>query len=114
MGVGTFATTRDGQVGPETRPVAIPDDVGSLGAQRLRGIVKLPLRVRWSDPRRSYDLANRQDRILVYEQVLAEGTEDDVRQFVDVDELAELWSDLVLPRHVRRAWTAWLRQRDMV
>ena len=53
----------------------------------------------------------RADRALVYEQVLTEGTDDDVRWFVDVDQLVELWSDLVLPGHVRRAWAEWLKER---
>ena len=35
-----------------------------------------------------YDLGTRSGRIRVYEQVLREGTEDDVRFFVDVDQLA--------------------------
>jgi hypothetical protein len=53
----------------------------------------------------------RQDRVLVYEHVLAEGTDDDVRRFVDIDDLVELWPDLVLPHHVRRAWADWLLKR---
>jgi hypothetical protein len=74
-------------------------------------LVVLPMRVRWSGSPRSYDLADRQERILVYEQVLAEGTADDVRRFVDLDDLVGLWPELVLPRHVRRAWAEWLEQR---
>lgn len=74
-------------------------------------MVELPLRVRWSGPRRRYDLDDRQDRALVYEQVLAEGTDEDVRRFIDVNQLVELWPDLVLPRHVRAAWSRWLGER---
>jgi hypothetical protein len=44
----------------------------------------------------------------VYEQVLREGTADDVRYFIDVDELIEMWDELVLPPAVSRAWIAWL------
>jgi hypothetical protein len=44
----------------------------------------------------------------VYEQVLREGNEDDIRRFISVDELIELWDDLVLPRHVRQAWVDWV------
>jgi hypothetical protein len=43
----------------------------------------------------------RRDRISVYEQVLAEGTEDDVRWFIDVGQLVDLWDELVLSPHVR-------------
>ncbi len=101
---------RSAVLGPATRPVAIPDDLDRRDAPRASGVVALPLRVRWSGPPRQYDLAQRADRALVYEQVLAEGTEDDVRWFIDVDQLVELWPDLVLPGHVRRAWAAWLEE----
>jgi hypothetical protein len=46
----------------------------------------------------------------VYEQVLREGNEDDVRCFIDVDGLIDLWDEVVLPRHVRQAWADWLRR----
>jgi hypothetical protein len=94
--------------------VAIPDDIDAAGTAKARGVVELPLRVRWSGPRRRYDLDDRRDRGLVYEQVLAEGTDDDVLRFIDVDQLVELWSDLVLPRHVRAAWARWLRERRSI
>ena len=86
MLVGTFATTRSAEVGPAARPVAIPDDLDASRALTT-GVVELPLRARWSSPPRSYDLAVRQDRILVYEQVMVEGADEDVRRFIDVDEV---------------------------
>ncbi len=71
----------------------------------------LPLRVAWSDPRRRYDLDDPHDRLLVYELVMAEGSDEDVRTFIDVDTVVDSWDQLVLPRHVRRAWADWLRER---
>ena len=94
--------------------MAIPDDVDALGTLKARGVVELPLRVRWSGPRRRYDLGDRRDRALVYEQVLTEGTDEDVRRFIDVDQLVDLWSDLVLPRRVRAVWSRWLRERRSI
>jgi hypothetical protein len=94
--------------------VAIPDDIDADGAPKARGVVELPLRVRWSGPRRRYDLDDPRDRALVYEQVLTEGTDEDVRRFIDVNQLVELWSDLVLPRHVRAAWARWLKERRSI
>ena len=38
----------------------------------------------------------------VYEQVLREGTADDVRHFIDVDLLLDLWDELILPPAVSR------------
>lgn len=67
----------------------------------------LPPHVSWSG-RFDYDLADRQDRISVYEQVLTEGTADDARHFIEMDQLVELWDELVLSPHVRAAWEDWL------
>jgi hypothetical protein len=112
--VSGFERTRSATLGPGARPVAIPEDVDAVGVVKERGVVELPLRVRWSGPRRHYDLSVRRDRALVYEQVLAEGTNEDVRRFIDVDQLVELWPELVLPRHVRVAWARWLRERRSI
>jgi len=48
---------------------------------------------------------------LVYEQVLVEGSDDDVSLYVVVDELIDLWDELVLPGYVRAAWAEWLDRR---
>jgi hypothetical protein len=106
-----FARTRSASLGPASRPVAIPDDVDAPGIRKAHGIAQLPKHVYWSGPQRTFNLADRHDRALAYELVLAEGSEDDVRYFIDVDELIDLWPQLVLPRHVRQAWAAWLNQR---
>ena len=63
----------------------------------------MPPHIRWSGSERRYDLSVRRDRARVYEQVLL-----DVRRIIDVDELIDLWDELVIPRHVRRAWADWL------
>ena len=89
---------------------AVPDDLDSAGVEKATGVVELPLHIRWSGPLRRYDLADRQQRARVYEQVLREGSEDDIRLFIGVDELIDLWDDLVLPRHVRQVWADWLRR----
>jgi len=92
----------------------MPIDVDSKDLVKASGVVELPLHVRWSEPRMRYDLGIRADRIRVYEQVLREGTEDDVRFFVDVDQLRELWDELVLPPSVRRAWASWFKSQRSV
>ena len=73
--------------------------------------MELPLHLRWSGPSIVYDLDDRADRARVYEQVLREGTAEDVRRYVDADELLELWDELVLPPTVRAAWEPWLARR---
>lgn len=72
--------------------------------------MELPLHIRWSGPPVIYDLDDRADRARVYEQVLREGTEDDVRFYVDTDGLLELWDELVLPPAVRQAWAPWIEE----
>lgn len=102
--------TRTHGLGPATRPVAVPEDLDDPSVAKAAGRTELPLHIRWSGPRITYDLDDRADRARVYEQVLREGTEDDVRYYVDSDHLLELWDELVLPPAVRRAWAGWLRR----
>ena len=87
-----------------SRPVALPDDVDDPGIVKERNRVTLPRNVLWSGPERTWDMADRRQRAQVYEMVLTEGTVDDVRRFIDVDELIDLWPDLWLAPHVRAAW----------
>lgn len=89
---------------------AVPDDLEVADVEKVTGVVELPLHIRWSGPDRRYDLADRQQRARVYEQVLREGNEDDVRRFIQADELIDLWDELVLPRNVRHAWAEWLER----
>ncbi len=105
-----MAHTRSYDLGPAARPVAVPEDLDEPSVPKARGRIELPLHIRWSGPPLTYDLADRGDRARVYEQVLREGTEDDVRFYIDADQLRELWDELVLPPAVRRAWADWLQR----
>lgn len=98
------------ELGPAARPVAVPEE-DLDGSPKARGAIELPLHIRWSGPPITHDLTDRGDRIRLYEQVLREGTEDDVRFYVDAEELIELWDELVLPPSVRRAWAGWIPRR---
>ncbi len=106
-----MAQTRTRRLGPDARPVAIPADFDDRSLPKAVGLVELPFHVRWSGPPIAYDLGDRADRARVYEQVLREGTEDDVRFYVDPEQLRDLFDELVLPLHVRLAWSDWLRLR---
>lgn len=108
LAVEARPTRRTGRESAAVRPVAIPEDLDETVTQKARGIVELPMHIRWSGPERTYDLRKRRDRARVYEQVLREGDENDVRCFVRVDDLVDLWDELVLPDHVREAWERWL------
>ena len=108
---GPISSQQIGDARRAKRPPEIPDDVADPAVVKATGRVTLPARVRWSAPARSYDLADRRQRARVYEQVLIEGVEQDVREIIDVDEVVGLWDELYLPDHVRRAWADWLAER---
>jgi hypothetical protein len=105
-----MASTRSPELGPAARPVAVPEDLDDPTLAKASGRVELPLHIRWSGPPITYDLDDRADRARVYEQVLREGTEDDVRYYVEADRLRDLWGVLVLPPPVRQAWVGWFRR----
>lgn len=105
------ARTRTNEVGPFARPVAVPKDLEDRSSPKATGQVELPLHIRWSGPPMTYDLDDPADRARVYEQVLREGTEHDVRLYIDPDRLAEVFDELVLPAPVRQAWGDWLARR---
>lgn len=88
----------------------MPADLDVADVEKVTGVVELRLHIRWSGPARRYDLTDRQQRARVYEQVLREGNEDDIRRFISADELVDLWDELVLPRNVRHAWADWLER----
>jgi hypothetical protein len=91
----------------------VPADLADASLPKASGRIELPLHIRWSGPAVTYDLDDPADRARVYEQVLREGTEDDVRFFIDADRLLELWDELVLPPPVREAWAAWIEDRRL-
>jgi hypothetical protein len=95
-----------------SRPVALPDDVDDPSIEKAHGIIQLPLHVFWSGPGpdKRWNLDDRRQRLQVYEMVLTEGNDDDVRAFIDIDELLKLWPDLWLSPHVRQAWASHLRK----
>lgn len=103
-----MARTRTREIGPTARPVAVPEDLSDPSLSKATGQVELPMHIRWSGPPMTYDLNDHADRARVYEQVLREGTEDDVRFYIDPAQLAAIFDELVLPAPVREAWSDWL------
>ncbi|WP_419850198.1 hypothetical protein [Candidatus Poriferisocius sp.] len=94
-------------------PVSIPDDMENRGLAKASGVVRLPAHIAWSPPY-TYDLGNRRSLRRCYARVMTEGLDDDVRRFIDLDVLVEVWDDLYLSPHVREAWGRWLAQRGLV
>lgn len=109
-----LAPARRARTGRETasvRPVVVPRDIDDPAIEKASGLVELPPWIRWSGSPRSYDLSRRDDRIRLYEQVLREGTAEDIKRFIRIDHLVDVWDDLLLPAHVRKAWEGWLDAR---
>jgi len=90
--------------------VLVPSHLPRLDPARALATVTLPLHLNWSGPDRAFDLRDRRQRARVYEIVLREGTATDLLTYIDGVLLAELWPDLVLPRHVRIAWERLVQQ----
>lgn len=89
---------------PRGRLTHVPTSLPRLPLSQSLARVELPLRLNWSQPGRSFNLANRSERARVYEAVLTEGLPEDVLQYVDGALLVDSWEGLVLPRAVRAAW----------
>jgi len=83
---------------------AVPDRLPRLPAAAALATVVLPLTLNWSRPGRAFRLADRSERARLYEIVLREGSPADVLTYIDGALLADLWSELVLPRELRAAW----------
>ena len=96
-----------------TRPVEIPDDLADGTVAPERGRVKLPKRLAWSGQGK-FDLDDPRDRMYVYQLVMTEGTCDDVRRYIDLSLLLEMWHDMWLSPHVRERWDCWLRDRELI
>ena len=95
------------------RPVSIPDDIEDRSLPKARGKVTLPGHIAWSFPY-DYDLDDRKDLRAAYARVMTEGLDDDVRLYIDLDTLVDVWDELWLSPHVSEAWGDWLRARGLI
>ena len=95
------------------RPVEIPDDLGDHPAAVRTGRVTLPNHIAWSG-QGEYDLDDAQHRMRMYELVMTEGNEDDVRTYVDLEVLLGMWDTMWLAPRVREQWAASLRSRGLI
>ncbi|QDY08712.1 hypothetical protein FJK98_17475 [Micromonospora sp. HM134] len=85
------------------RPVVVARTLAELTGP-TGGVVELPVRLMWSSER-TFDLAEPDDLLWLYENVLRETTRaDDLRALIDGRTLRRVWRRLNLPRGVRQAW----------
>ncbi len=94
------------------RPVATPDDIDDPSLVKAEGVVELPLHLAWSG-QGLYDLDEEPQRRWLYEQVLTEGRADDVRFYVKLGELLDMWPRMWLSPHVAEAWQRWFDRRGI-
>lgn len=94
-------------------PVAIPADIEDVSLPKASGVVTLPDHIAWSPPY-TYDLDDRRDLRRAYARVMTEGLDADVRYYIDVGTLVEVWDELYLAPHVRKRWGAWLADRGLI
>lgn len=86
------------------RPFSVANRLWRLPLDRAFATVVLPLHLNWSDPGAEHNLADRHDRMRVYEIVLREGVPEDICTYLDGALLVDLWSELFLPAEIRAAW----------
>ncbi|MCW3844121.1 hypothetical protein ONA70_28925 [Micromonospora yasonensis] len=85
------------------RPAVVSRTLAELTGP-TRGVVELPVRLMWSSER-AFDLADPDDLLWMYENVLRETTRvDDLRALINGRTLRQVWRRLNLPRGVRLAW----------
>jgi len=85
------------------RPLYVAPELWRLPPQKAKATVKLPISICWSG-RKSFDLASQSDRALAYQMILAEGTPEQIMEYIDGELLSEIWDDYMFPRHIREAW----------
>lgn len=85
--------------------MAVPGDLTQLKGPTT-GRMSLPIHVYSSGlgPDRVFDLDNDDELAEMYENVLRDGDEEAVIEFLDYDTLRRLWPRLYLPVYVREAW----------
>ena len=91
--------------------MSIPDDFDVDSEARTTGVVTLHRGLWWSGDPLILDTSVEKDLIRLYEIVLTEGRDDDVREFISCSTLMRLWENLFLPRYVRRRWSEWFDSR---
>ena len=93
------------RAGIRGRSFWLPTGLGRLPVTQAVATVVLPLHLNWSAPRRTFRLADREQRARAYEIVLREGGPDELAAYIDGALLVDLWPELILPREIRAAWT---------
>lgn len=87
----------------DLKPYAFPDSLDELAGPD-EGFVELPLHILWSPGSKRVCINTFPGIRKAYQAVLAEGSESDIRAFINKDILISMWQDLELPIHVAKGW----------
>lgn len=87
----------------DVKPYEIVDSLDDL-AGPTEGSVTLPVTVYWSGPFDTFDVADKDDRVLVYSAALSNGQRDDIARFVNRDLLIQEWPFLTIDSRVVDLW----------
>jgi len=82
----------------------VPDQLPRLTTAQALARVALPRHVDWSSGDRERNLADRNQRMLAYQVILAEGEPRDILTYVDGALLVDAWDDMHLPAVIRQCW----------
>jgi hypothetical protein len=101
------AQVAENRTGYQPRPhsaVLVAADLADLQGP-THGMLELPLRLFWSAPDRTFDLDDVDALKSMYEKVLRAATRaEELSAYLNGGRLIDVWADLFLPRHLRRAW----------
>ena len=107
-----MVTTRSNAIGPASRPVSIPADFGPASNARFTGEITLKGNLWWSGEPLRLNTNTQRELMRLYEIVLTEGLDEDVRNFISYDILMAVFDNLYLPNYVRQAWRDWFDQNS--
>ena len=71
-------------------------------------VVELPFHLYWSDDNNAFDLSKRARLQSMYQIVLTEGSAEDVRSYINLARLIDVWDELWLSPAVHEAWDEWI------
>ena len=87
----------------DVKPYEIVDSLDELRGP-AEGLVILPVTVYWSGPFDTFDVADRDERVLVYSAALSNGQRDDIARFVNRDLLIQESPFLTIDSRVVYLW----------
>lgn len=87
----------------DIKPYEVVDSLDDLQGPRA-GTVTLPVTVHWSGPFDTFDVADRDDRLLIYSAVLSNGQRGEIATLVNRDLLLEAWPYLTIDPRVVDLW----------